>query len=98
MTELEKSFEDWWQKDGRFIDLDTSDVPWFDKRKALAAQAFDAAMALSRNYVADDDTLPEQFKFVNGRTVAIGEADGQPILCIVTEQDTPRRSPPPPRS
>jgi hypothetical protein len=26
-------FEKWWQEDGRMIDPDTEDVPWFDKRK-----------------------------------------------------------------
>ena len=33
-------FEDWWSTDGRYIDPDTEDVPWFDKRKELAALAF----------------------------------------------------------
>lgn len=35
-----EDFESWWTSDGRFIDPDTSDVPWFDKRKELAALAF----------------------------------------------------------
>lgn len=66
-------FEDWWHRDGKFIDPDTSDVPWFDKRKGLAERAFIAAMAMSRSYVADDDTWPQQFKFVNGRVVTVGD-------------------------
>ncbi len=69
----EQMFEDWWTRDGRFIDPDTSDVPWFDKRKGLAARAFIAALAMSRNYTADDDTDPSQFTFANGRTVTIGD-------------------------
>jgi hypothetical protein len=73
MTEVEKLFEDWWQRDGKFIDPDTSDVPWFDKRKGLAAQAFDAAIQMSRNYVADDDTAPDQVTFANGRIVTLGD-------------------------
>jgi hypothetical protein len=36
-------FENWWEEEGRFIDPDTSDVPWFDKRKELAGLAFVAA-------------------------------------------------------
>jgi hypothetical protein len=73
MTEQEKLFEEWWSKDGRFIDPDTSDVPWFDKRKGLASQAFDAAMQMSRNYTADDETNPDQIKFSNGRIVTVGD-------------------------
>lgn len=72
MTDLEKLFEDWWSKEGKFIDPDTADVPWFDKRKGLAAQAFDAAVQMSRNYTADDAAEPEQFTFANGRVVTIG--------------------------
>lgn len=37
------TFDDWWMLDGRYIDPDTSDVPWFHKRKELAALAFLAA-------------------------------------------------------
>jgi len=37
-------FDLWWREDGRFIDPDTSDVPWFDKREALSAMAFAAGM------------------------------------------------------
>lgn len=40
----EQKFEAWWSTDGRFIDPDTSDVDWFDKRKELAAVAFLAGM------------------------------------------------------
>lgn len=73
MTEQEKLFEDWWNKDGRFIDPDTSDVPWFDKRKGLAAYAFEAAMQMSRNYTADDAVSADQVMFANGRIVTIGD-------------------------
>jgi hypothetical protein len=41
------TFEKWWQKDGRFYDPDTSDIPWFDKRKELAGYAFAAALSSS---------------------------------------------------
>jgi hypothetical protein len=41
------SFHDWWTSQGRFIDPDTEDVPWFDKREALAEYAWDAAMRQS---------------------------------------------------
>lgn len=39
-----KSFDEWWNNEGRFIDPDTSDVPWFDKREALCHAAFEAAI------------------------------------------------------
>lgn len=64
-------FEEWWLRNGQFIDPDTSDVPWFDKRRALAESAFDAAMAQSRNYVADDEVYPRRVDFVNGRKIAV---------------------------
>ncbi|MDR3392459.1 MAG: hypothetical protein P4L77_12080 [Sulfuriferula sp.] len=36
------SFRDWWNSQGRMIDPDTEDVPWFDKREALCEAAYDA--------------------------------------------------------
>ena len=42
-----ETFDEWWARKGRFIDPDTEDVPWFDKRKALAEEAFRAAVAQS---------------------------------------------------
>lgn len=89
MTEQERLFEDWWKRDGKFIDPDTSDVPWFDKRKGLAAAAFEAAMAMSRNYTADDPVEPEQFKFANGRVVTLGD-DG--TLKINQPEPRPRET------
>jgi hypothetical protein len=35
-------FDQWWESFGKFFDPDTSDVPWFDKRKDLAEYAFRA--------------------------------------------------------
>lgn len=66
-------FDEWWGREGRFIDPDTSDIPWYDKRRALAEHAFHIAMAISRNYVADDDTDALQFTFANGRIVQWSE-------------------------
>lgn len=43
-TMRQDKFETWWARDGRYIDPDTSDVDWFDKRKELAAIAFAAAL------------------------------------------------------
>lgn len=88
MNEQEKLFEDWWKQEGQCIDPDFSDVPWFDKRKGLAAEAFYAAMAMSRNYTADDATEPEQFVFANGRVVTIGDDD---TLKIGTVDALPKR-------
>lgn len=42
------TFEDWWNKNGKYYDPDTSDISWFDKRKDLAAYAFDAGILTSR--------------------------------------------------
>lgn len=66
-------FDDWWHRDGQYLDPDTDDVPWFDKRKALAQMAFEAAMAASGNYTADDAVDALQFTFANGRIVQWSE-------------------------
>lgn len=89
MNEREKLFEDWWHRDGKFIDPDFSDVPWFDKRKGLAAAAFEAAMNMSRNYVADDAVAPDQFTFANGRVVTL--ADDGSCLRIGNADHKPKR-------
>ncbi|MCU1301988.1 MAG: hypothetical protein JWQ87_2272 [Candidatus Sulfotelmatobacter sp.] len=39
-TVLTDDFDAWWAKDGRYYDPDTSDVPWYDKRKGLAEYAY----------------------------------------------------------
>lgn len=44
----DKAFEKWWSDEGIYIDPDTSDVPWFDKRKELCEYAWDAAFALGQ--------------------------------------------------
>ena len=41
-AEIPDPFNEWWRKDGRMYDPDTYDVPWFDKRQALAEYAFAA--------------------------------------------------------
>ena len=38
-----KDFDTWWHEDGRMIDPDFSDVPWFDKRESLCESAWNAA-------------------------------------------------------
>lgn len=43
-NERDEAFEQWWQADGRFYDPDTEGVSWFDKRKELAAVAFQAGV------------------------------------------------------
>lgn len=40
LTDDNHDFEEWWTREGKFIDPDTSDVPWFDKRKGLCAHAY----------------------------------------------------------
>ena len=38
-------FRDWWISQGKFIDPDTEDVPWFDKREALCEAAYEAGQS-----------------------------------------------------
>ncbi len=68
-------FEKWWSEQGRFMDPDTEDVHWYDKREALARLAFDEGvkigMAIAGNYVADDYIYPTCVRFANGRTVTL---------------------------
>lgn len=70
-------FDKWWEEDGKFLDPDTSDVSWFDKRKALAQLAFEAGidcgMARSRNYTANEESMPDAVTFANGRKVTIAD-------------------------
>lgn len=40
----EDAFENWWDSRGKFIDPDSDEVPWYDKRKGLAEEAFRAAL------------------------------------------------------
>lgn len=68
-----ETFEQWWTRSGKFIDPDTEDVPWFDKRKSLAEAAFEAAKAQSGNYTANDSVMPDEVTFGNGRIVKIAD-------------------------
>jgi hypothetical protein len=58
-----ETFEQWLQRTGQ----DTRNVG----AKVLAKAAWEAAKAQSRNYVADDEVLPERVTFANGRVVTI---------------------------
>lgn len=82
MNKPECNFDDWWHRKGQFIDPDTADVSWEDKRRALAEAAFDAALAQSGNYVANDDTDPTYVAFANGRIVRLSEATEGPFLTV----------------
>jgi hypothetical protein len=82
-------FEKWWAEEGKSLDPDTEDVPWFDKRKGLAALAFEAGikcgMARGGNYTGDRSIEPQSVEFANGRTVKIremGSPDCGPFLEI----------------
>lgn len=70
-------FEKWWQEQGRSLDPDTEDVPWYDKREALAHIAFDEGvrigMAIAGNYVASSSVEPDSVTFANGTTVRIAQ-------------------------
>ncbi len=68
-------FEKWWSEDGKYLDPDTSDVSWYDKREALSHIAFDEGikigMARAANYTTNDGEEPDVVEFTNGRTVKI---------------------------
>jgi hypothetical protein len=66
-------FTDWWETEGSFIDPDTSDVPWFDKRKSLCQAAFDAA---STSKLAE--ARLETIKAMSGYLDDVAEALGVP--------------------
>ena len=38
-----KDFDDWWSKEGHYLDPDTTDVSWYDKRSELARMAWEAS-------------------------------------------------------
>lgn len=81
------AFDEWWSREGQFLDPDTDDVPWFDKREGLARLAFEAATAQSRNYVANKDTFPSEVTFSNGRIVRM-RAQGDGRVCLeIKKQD-----------
>ena len=65
------NFDEWWNREGQFYDPDTEDVPWYDKRKALAEKSWMVAKAMSTNYTADHDTFPQIITFANGRVVGM---------------------------
>jgi hypothetical protein len=48
VIQLQHAFSDWWQRWGKWIDPDTEDVDWFDKRAGLCEFAFQAGYALGK--------------------------------------------------
>lgn len=73
--QMELRFEKWWGESGRYIDPDTDDVPWFDKRKELCAVAFGVGVSIGfaqgGNYTADDAVNATKITFANGRVVRV---------------------------
>lgn len=53
-------FADWWSDEGQYLDPDTDDVPWFDKRRGLAEMAFHAG-ALSDAATWPDFAAPAKY-------------------------------------
>jgi hypothetical protein len=60
-----ETFEQWIKRTGQ----DTRNIPAMD----LGKRAWDAATAQSRNYVADEEVMPERITFANGRVVTIAD-------------------------
>lgn len=86
---VDAMFKSWWERVGRTLDPDTSDVPWHDKREGLAQLAFVAAFAISKNYVVDDAVEPHELIFANGRAVT---SQG---LLFINDLAAPSPTPPP---
>jgi hypothetical protein len=60
-----ETFEEWLDRTGR----NTKNVGAL----SLAEDAWTAALAQSRNYVADQEVMPEKITFANGRVVYIAD-------------------------
>jgi len=60
-----ETFEQWWQRAGCKIDSEIE--------MHFAKAAWDAAKAQSRNYIADEEIMPEKVIFANGRVVWIAD-------------------------
>lgn len=53
-------FENWWDEEGRYLDPDTAEVSWFDKRKELAGFAYTAAALMRRIDAKKDEILQRE--------------------------------------
>ena len=60
-----ETFEQWWEREGQRMNP--------DEAKRLAKCAYNAALEQSRNYVADEEVMPEKVTFANGRVVYIAD-------------------------
>ncbi len=60
-----ETFEQWWDRAGERMNPDGA--------KGLAECAFNSALNQSRNYIADEETMPEKITFANGRVVWIAD-------------------------
>lgn len=45
----EKKASEWWRGDGQYIDPDTENVDWFDKRRELAELAYIAGFKAGKS-------------------------------------------------
>ena len=61
---MNKIFDDWWLKNAPPCSALTVDVQY-----KSAEKAWEAAMAISGNYVADHEIYPQTIIFANGRIV-----------------------------
>lgn len=70
-----ETFEEWLQRTGQ----NTQNVGAISLGKA----AWEAAKAQSRNYVADEEVMPEKITFANGRVVWIEDNKSSGVKCGV---------------
>jgi len=67
---MKTPFEAWYERSGKHIDPQLT-------REEFATAAFEdgfqIGMAQSRNYIADEETMPETVTFANGRIVRIAD-------------------------
>jgi hypothetical protein len=67
-------FQIWWMKDGAYYDPDTEDIPWFDKRKELAAYAWNAAKGSEMSNQSEQVRIPDE-SAIGWKEIADGLAE-----------------------
>ena len=82
---LERKFEEWWEASGKMFDPDVDTVPWFDKRKELAAYAFEAGSRTREITITKEDRTgvgsTDDFAAVLGLSPDLSPSATSPIQC-----------------
>lgn len=76
----EAVFDAWWSADGMYIDPDTDDVPWFDKRRGLAMAAFQAGLLSPNQSAATETDVERAQKLLNILWGGVTNSDGIRVI------------------